>query len=183
MAGRSWETGWVLEMPSGAHDLLVGLLVRDLLNGASFDVEFADEGVTMELDLTCGDELEEGAYRLLIMAEVRGTEDHDLVEAAVADLVAEAEEEAGTAAEAAQLLGVLPEGEVEFRAVPEDAERWDLVIPDWLAPDGAEVPFGFRSFHGAGPWPSDAELDRFSRVVLVPGDGEIRAWGVTLRET
>ncbi len=54
--------------------------------------------------------------------------------------------------------------------VPEDEERWDLVIPDWLAPDDAEVPFGFRSFDKVSgePVPDNAAFDAHGRVIAVP---------------
>jgi hypothetical protein len=77
-------------------------------------------------------------------------------------------------------VGVLPAAEVIFRAVPEDEERWDLVIPDWLAPDGAEVPFGFRPFAGSEdePWPSNEQIDAHGRVMLIPDGDSIRLVGI-----
>jgi hypothetical protein len=61
-----------------------------------------------------------------------------------------------------------------FERIHETDERWDLVIPDWLAPDGAEVPFGFRPLIAATRelWPTDKQLDAHGRLVLVPFKGE-----------
>ena len=96
------------------------------------------------------------------------------------DLVAEAERLVAQKAE----LGSRPSAELEFRSVPEDEERWDLVTPDWLAPDGAEVPFGFRSFEaGSGEsWPANDLLDAHGRVILVPVGDEVTAFGIPAPE-
>ena len=69
-------------------------------------------------------------------------------------------------------------------SVPEDEERWDLVAPDWLAPDGAEVPFGFRSFaaDSGESWPGNDLLDAHGRVILVPAGDEIVAFGIPAPE-
>ena len=68
--------------------------------------------------------------------------------------------------------------------MPEDQERWDLVAPDWLAPDGAEVPFGFRSFDAKSGevWPDNEVLDAHGRVVLVPDGDEILVFGIPAPE-
>jgi hypothetical protein len=79
-----------------------------------------------------------------------------------------------------QHLGTATLDELRFVAVAEEDERWDLVVPDWLAPDGAEVPFGFRPelISTGERWPTDSELDAHGRVVLVPHDGVVHLYGV-----
>ena len=78
----------------------------------------------------------------------------------------------------------LPLNQVRFDVVPEDEERWDLVIPDWLAPDDAEVPFGFRSFDSASgePVPDNAALDAQGRVIAVPFEDKILFFGIPAPE-
>jgi hypothetical protein len=73
---------------------------------------------------------------------------------------------------------------LEFRVVPEEEERWDLVTPDWLAPDGAEVPFGFRPFDSSKnePWPANDVLDAHGRVVLVPEGDDLLVFGIPAPE-
>ncbi len=180
---RQWEEAWALDLPGEtAEQILFGEVLKDLAHGASFDVEFEEDGTTLEVDFTCGDELEEGIYRLLIVAEVSGPEERDMLSEFAEEVLGEMAETAAEAARAAELLDEAGLGEIEIRAVPEDEERWDLVAPDWLAPDEAEVPFGFRPFRARGgqPWPSNADLDRFSRVVLVPTPEGYRLYGVDL---
>jgi hypothetical protein len=179
--GAGWEAGWELEFPATSVDeLLLALVVRDLVHGASYDVEAEETGQQYEVDYEAGEELEGEVYRLLIAASVKGPEDHDAMaaftEQMLDEVVAEAEELVAEKVE----VGSLPEREVVFQKVSEDGERWDLVMPEWLAPQGAEVPFGFRGFHagGAGPWPSDADLDAHGRVVMVPFGARLTLFGI-----
>jgi hypothetical protein len=167
---ESWETGWEVGFPaSNADELLLALVVRDLVHGASFDVEAVEDGTELALDFLAGDELQDQTYQLLLSAEIAGTENREMVQAfteqMLEDLVAEAEE-------------------LVFKSVPEDQERWDLVAPDWLAPDGAEVPFGFRSFvaESGEVWPGNDVLDAHGRVVLVPDGDEILVFGIPAPE-
>jgi len=177
----TWETGWEVGLPASTSDeLLLALVVRDLVHGASFDVEAVEDGSELALDFLAGDELEEETYQLLLSAEVGGTENRELVQAfteqLLEDLVGEAEELVAQRQE----LASRPTDEVTFRKIPEDEERWDLVVPDWLAPDGAEVPFGFRSFVGDSGecWPSDDVLDAHGRIVLVPAGQSFVLFGI-----
>ncbi len=182
---EAWEETMALDIPLEVReDVLQGLLVRDLLHGASFDVETDDPEAVFSVDFTCGDETEEGVYRLLIIAEVQGSEDHELVRSFTEEVLSEYLEEAANTVDDSQWIGDLAEDEVECRIVPEDEERWDLVVPDWLAPDEAEVPFGFRLFRKADgkPWPADADLDRFGRVVVVPWQGRLHVAGTPMPE-
>jgi len=178
---ESIEAGWEIGFPASSVDeLLTALVVRDLVHGASFDVEAVEDGSEMALDFTAGDELEDQTYQLLLSAEVAGSDNREMIQAFAEEmlegLVDEAEEAVGTREE----IGSRPIGELVFRVVPEDEERWDLVIPDWLAPDGSEVPFGYRPFDASTdqPWPDNATLDGHGRVVLVPFDGIVHAFGI-----
>ena len=178
---ETWETGWEVGFPAtNANELLLALVVRDLVHGASFDVEAVEDGSELALDFLAGDELQDETYQLLLSAEISGTEDREMVQAfteqMLEDLMAEAEE----LVEQRQELGSRALAELDFQTVPEDEERWDLVAPDWLAPDGAEVPFGFRSFErdGGEPWPSTQDLDAHGRVVLVPAGDQVVAYGI-----
>jgi hypothetical protein len=179
-AAGEWEASWEVEFPAAtAAELLVALLVRDQLHGSSFDLEL-ESGEVMEVDFAAGDELDESAYTLLACAAARGPQDRSalqqLVEEVLEQLVAEAED----LARSCQLLGSVASDELGFEPVEEHDERWDLVVPDWLAPDGAEVPFGFRPVlaRTGARWPDDSLLDSHSRVVLVPHGGLARLFGV-----
>jgi hypothetical protein len=182
---ESWETGWEVGFPAtSADELLLALVVRDLVHGASFDVEAVEDGTELALDFLAGDELQDQTYQLLLSAEIAGTENREMVQAfteqMLEDLVAEAEELVAQR----QDLGSRPSADLVFKSVPEDQERWDLVAPDWLAPDGAEVPFGFRSFDAKNEevWPDNELLDAHGRVVLVPDGDEILVFGIPAPE-
>ena len=182
---ESWETGWEVGFPASSPDeLLLALVVRDLVHGASFDVEAVEDGTELALDFLAGDELHDQTYQLLLSAEIAGTENREMVQAfteqMLEDLVAEAEELVAQRQE----LGSRSSAELVFQSVPEDQERWDLVAPDWLAPDGAEVPFGFRSFDpkSGEAWPANEVLDAHGRVVLVPVGDEILVFGIPAPE-
>jgi len=175
------EAGWEIAFPASTVDeLLLALVVRDLVHGASFDVEAIEDGSELALDFTAGDELEESTYQLLLSAEVAGSDNHDLIQAFAEEMLEGLVEEAQEVVDGQKIIGSRSIDDLVFRAVPEDEERWDLVIPDWLAPDGAEVPFGFRSFEAASGkvWPDDPTLDLHGRVVLVPFEGRIHAFGI-----
>jgi len=180
-----WNTGWEIEFPAtNADEILLALVVRDLIHGSSFDVEAEETGAEFAVDYTAGDELEDENYRLLLMAEVDGPEDAALLQAfteqALDELIGEAE---AAIAERSEVLD-LPLKQLKFAVVPEDEERWDLVIPDWFAPDGAEVPFGFRSFDNTSgkPAPDNAALDAKGRVVAVPFDDKVYFVGIPAPE-
>jgi hypothetical protein len=176
-----WEASWEVEFPAVSVDeILLALVARDLVHGASFDVEASEGGPRLELDFTAGDELGNGIYRLVLSARVRGSEDRELVQRVTEQVLEEAVDEAQALAGSSRELGSRPLSEVTFRVVSEAEERWDLVIPDWYAPDGAEVPFGFRVFDAASgePWPSDDVLESQGRVVVVPDGTRLRLFGV-----
>jgi len=181
----TWNTGWEIEFPAtNADEVLLALVVRDLIHGASFDVEAEETGAEFAVDYTAGDEIEDGEYRLLLMAEVDGPEDAALLQAFTEQALEELIEEAEAAiAERSEVLEVALK-QLRFEIVPEDEERWDLVIPDWFAPDGAEVPFGFRSIDDATgePVPDNAALDAHGRVVAVPFEGQVFFVGIPAPE-
>jgi len=183
---ETWETGWEVGFPaSNVDELLLALVVRDLVHGSSFDVEAVEDGTELALDFLAGDELQDQTYQLLLSAEIAGTENREMVQAfteqMLEDLVSEAEELVAQR----QDLGSRSSAELVFQVVPEDQERWDLVAPDWLAPDGAEVPFGFRSFDAKSGevWPANEVLDAHGRVVLVPAGDEILVFGIPAPES
>ncbi len=182
---KRWEEAWALDLPAeNAEQMLFAEVLKDLAHGASFDVEFEGDGTVLQVDFTCGDELEETICRLIVVAEVEGPEEREMLGEFAEETLGEMAETAAAAAQEAELLGKAGAAGVELRAVPEDEERWDLVAPDWLAPEDAEVPFGFRPFRkeGGEPWPSNEDLDRFSRVVLVPVEEGFELYGVNLPE-
>lgn len=181
----TWNTGWEIEFPaSNADEILLALVVRDLIHGASFDVEAEETGAEFAVDYTAGDELEDGNYRLLLMAEVDGPEDAALLQAFTEQALEELIEEAEAAVAERSNVSEVRMAQMRFAIVPEDEERWDLVIPDWLAPDGAEVPFGFRSFDddSGEPLPDNATLDAHGRVIAVPFEDRVSFVGIPAPE-
>ena len=176
---QTWTAGWEIEFPARNRDeLLAALVVRDLVHGATFDVETEDGSAEFEVDYEAGEELQDGVYRLLIAAEVRGPEDHAMLGAFTEQMMEESIEEAEALVAAGVDLGSAPFGDISFEVVGEDDERWDLVVPEWLAPEGAEIPFGFRPARGGVWWPDDERLDAHGRVVLVPEDETIHLIGL-----
>jgi hypothetical protein len=178
---KSWETGWEVGFPASNFDeMLIALVVRDLVHGASFDVEAVEDGTELALDFLAGDEIQDQTYQLLLTAEIAGTENREMVQAFAEQMLEDLVGEAETLVAQREKLGTRPRAELAFKSVPEDEERWDLVVPDWLAPDGAEVPFGFRSYDAKGGefWPGNDLLDAHGRVVLVPFGDEITAYGI-----
>ncbi len=175
-----WEMSWEVGFPAAAVDqLMLALIVRDLVHGASYDVEGTD-GIELEVDFTAGDELEGEGYHLVLQAAVQGAEDRGFVQRLTEQVLEESVSEAETLAAARSDLGQRPLEELEFRRVDEDHERWDLVVPDWLAPDGAEVPFGFRVFDVASgeAWPTDDVLAAHGRVIAVPFGERLHLVGI-----
>jgi hypothetical protein len=164
-----WESTWEVAFPARTgEELLTALVVRDLLHGASFDLELEPTGPVVSVDYEAGDELEGDAYRLLVTARVSGVEDRAAVQELTEHVLEQLLEEGVELVARRDLLATIPMSDVVFEVVDESEERWDLVVPDWLAPDGAEVPFGFRPMADSEPLPSDEQLDGHGRVVLVP---------------
>jgi hypothetical protein len=182
----TWERSWELELPgSKTTELLLGLVIRDLLFGSSYDVEIEGSDKRLAVDYSTGDELtDESIYRLLISAEVEGPEDGEILYRFTEEILEEAMAEAGELVEQGEDLGSMAAEQITFKTVPEDEERWDLVIPDWLAPDQAEVPFGYRPYlTGSGEaWPDDSLLNAHGRVVMIPEGRELRLFGIPVSE-
>jgi len=176
-----WEAAWEIAFAAGTLDeLLIALVVRDLVHGASFDVEAEADGTELALDFFAGDELDGETYQLLLSAEVAGDEKPEMVRDFTEQMLEQMIDEAEGLVEQKTSLGLRSLEGLVFRAVPEDEERWDFVVPDWLAPDGAEVPFGFRSYlvDGDEAWPPDEALDEHGRVILVPFAGAAHLFGI-----
>lgn len=177
----TWNTGWEIEFPATtADELQLALVVRDLIHGSSFDVESEETGDEFAVDYTAGDELDGTSYRLLLMAEIEGPEDAGLLQAFTEQALEEVLDEAEGLLRHRRSIASRPLGELRFAVVPEDEERWDLIAPDWLAPDGAEVPFGFRGFDAqtGEPFPDNATLDAYGRVIACPHDGQLFLVGI-----
>jgi hypothetical protein len=176
---KSWTAGWEIEFPARTREeLLAALVVRDLVHGATFDVETEDGSAEFEVDYEAGEELLDDVYRLLIAAEIRGPEDHAMLGAFTEQMLEESIEEAEGLVGKGVDLEAAPFGEVSFEIVGEDDERWDLVVPEWLAPEGAEIPFGFRPVRGGAWWPDDTRLDAHGRIAVVPYDGSLHLIGL-----
>jgi hypothetical protein len=177
----AWEASWELQFPAETvEELLQALVVRDLLHGSSYDIEIQETTQEVALDFIAGDELEDTVYRLLISAEVEGVDDREVVQEITEQILEELLEEAENLVEQRQELGSRPIAELDFRKVPEDEERWDLVIPDWLAPAESEVPFGFRGFVAGGDeaWPGNEVMEAHGRVVVVAHGGRAHVFGI-----
>jgi len=172
---NQWESTWEIEFPSTSREeLLTALTVRDLLHGSSFDLELDADGSVVAADYDVGDEWEDGRYRLLLTAQLSGPEDLAAIQDLTENVLEQGVDEAQGLVSRCELVATVGLSCLLFERVHETDERWDLVIPDWLAPDGAEVPFGFRPLIAASRelWPTDKQLDAHGRLVLVPFKGE-----------
>jgi hypothetical protein len=177
----SWETSWEIEFPAADRQhLLHALVVRDLVHGISVDLDLEKTQSILAVDYLAGDDHAGGVYHLLLVADATGPVHAEALQALTEEVLEELVVEAEHLVARCELLDSMSLDEVVFQQVQEDEERWDLVVPDWLAPDGAEVPFGFRSVISAtgSHWPSDAQLDAHGRVVLVPHQGVAHLYGI-----
>ncbi|MCD4748265.1 MAG: hypothetical protein K8R59_02725 [Thermoanaerobaculales bacterium] len=170
-----WLASFEVQFPaSTTEELLLALVVRDLVHGSSFDVESEESGEEFQVDVTASDEIQGEEYQLLMEAEINGTDKPEIAQAFLEQVLEEAVSDGDNLIVERRELDSADLGSLEFGILPEDEERWDLVIPDWLAPEGAEVPFGFRSFRreSGEAFPSNADLDQAGRIILVP-DGDV----------
>lgn len=178
----SWEAAWEVEFPAtNREELLLAMVVRDLLHGASFDVEAAETGEgDLAIDYVAGDEIDGQGYILLVTVEVTGPREREAVQEVTEQLLEQLVDEAEELVGERKLLAGAPLDDVVFKPVPEDEERWDLVVADWLAPDGAVVPYGFRPYEGGDgeAWPSNRDLDAHGRIVAVPFDGQLHLFAI-----
>lgn len=176
-----WLASFEVAFPaSTVEEILLALVVRDMVYGTSFDVETEDGGQAFQVDVTASEEIDAESYQLLVEAEIRGIEDKDTASAFLQQILEEAIDDAERLVEQRMDFSTVGADEVELKTVPEDQERWDLVIPDWLAPEGAEVPFGFRAFRKDSdqPYPSNTDLDGAGRLVMVPFGGRFSIFAI-----
>lgn len=171
------EHEWEIELPAGtAEQLLAVLASRDRLFGHSVTLEPEDEpDQAVEAWLASTEALQGTLVRLGVYVELSGPKSYlEAARDAIEDIVAEHVEAAAVEASQAQLVERRPADEIEFRTVGEDEERPQLIIPDWLAPEEAELPWSFRSYDLKGePWPDDGLLATHDRLALVPFAGEM----------
>ncbi len=176
-----WLASFEVDFPaSTVEELLLALVVRDAVYGTSFDVETADGEQTFQVDITASEEINAEKYQLLVEAEIHGFEEPETARAFLEQILEEAIDEAERLVEQRKEFDGVEASEIEMRIVPEDDERWDLVIPDWLAPEGSEVPFGFRAFRQGvdKPYPSNADLDGAGRIIMVPFGGQFSLFAI-----
>jgi hypothetical protein len=173
------EHEWEVELPGGTPEqLLAALAARDRLFGQSISLEpEEDDKNAVEVWIGTVEALEDSTFKLSIYAELTGPKQYlEAAREALEDIVGEQIEAAAVEAEQAKLLGRRPASEVTFRRVDEEDERTELIVPEWLAPEGDEVelPMGFRGFDAKGePWPSDKDLTDNGRVVVLPVKDEL----------
>ncbi|MGC8916800.1 MAG: hypothetical protein ACP5NF_07470 [Thermoanaerobaculum sp.] len=170
------EHEWELELPGGtASELLAALAARDRIFGQNVTLEPEDdpEGA-VEAWLGSNDTLDGKVYRLGVYADLEGPEEYlEAARDALMDLVDEQVAEAQKDAAKATLLDRKPASEIAFELVSEEQETPQLIIPEWLAPEDADLPWGFRPVTRSGEsWPALEILQAHERVVLVPFKGE-----------
>jgi hypothetical protein len=170
------EHEWELELPgSTAEELLAGLAARDRIFGQNVTLEPEDdpEG-TVEAWIGCTDALEGKTYRLGVYADLEGPEEYlEAARDALMDLVDEQVEQGKEDAAKATLLDRKPKGDIAFELVSEEGEKPQLILPEWLAPEEADLPWGFRPVTKKGePWPGEEVLAAHERLVVVPFAGE-----------
>lgn len=181
----SWMASFEVAFPaSKVEELLLALVVRDLVHGASYDAEAEETEDRFQVDITASDEIDGEDYQLLVEAEITGTENKELAGDFLEQALETAVEEAEALVAVRRPLGEWRRQDIEFRVVPEDVERWDLVVPDWLAPEEAEVPFGFRSFSSGtdDAIPSNQDLDASGRIVVVPVGDQLHLFAIPAPE-
>lgn len=175
---KSIEHQWDFELPaSSPEEILVALSARDRVFGQSITLEPEDdEKHAVEVWLGTADALAGDSFHLAVYADLEGPAEYlDAAVEAVEEVVHELIEAASGDAKAAKLLARRPATEIEFRAVGEEEERPQIIIPEWLSPvEELELPWSFRSFTKAGAaWPDDAILAEHSRVAVVPFRDEL----------
>ncbi len=75
----SWMASFEVAFPaSKVEELLLALVVRDLVHGASYDVEAEETEDRFQVDITASDEIDGEDYQLLVEAEITGTENKEL---------------------------------------------------------------------------------------------------------
>ncbi|MCU0292154.1 MAG: hypothetical protein MUF10_09230 [Thermoanaerobaculaceae bacterium] len=181
---KTMEHEWEVELPAGTPEqLLVALAARDRLFGQSVSLEPEDDAQnTVEVWFGAAEALEGDTFHLAIYAELSGAQQYlEAARDALEDIVGEQLEAAAVEAAEAKLLGSRPAKEVEFKAVKDDDQRPQLIIPEWLGPEGEEVemPWGFRAFDAEGrSWPDDETIAANDRLVVLPVGDELRLYAL-----
>ena len=174
---KTLEREWEFELPGAKpEEILAALATRDRLFGQTITMEpEEDPAKSVEVWIGTSDALAGKVYHLAVYAELSGTKEY--LEPA-ADALSEIFEEqiaAGTVdAKAASLLERQAATAISFKAVPEEAELQQLVLPEWLAPEGADLPWGFQPVDAKGKvWPSKKVLESHDRLAVVPFGDEL----------
>lgn len=181
---KSIEHEWEVELPAGTPEqLLAALAARDRLFGQSVTLEPEDdESNPVEVWFGAAEAFEDNVYHLAIYAELSGAAQYlDAARDALEDIVGEQIEMAAMDATEATLLETRAAKEIEFKPVPDDDQRPQLIIPEWLGPQGedVEMPWGFRSFGPDGRyWPDDDMLSAHDRLVVLPVAEELRLYSL-----
>ncbi len=173
---KTLEREWEFELPAGTpEELLAGLAARDRLFGQTITMEPEEEPAkSVEVWIGSSDALEGKIYHLGVWAELSGAKEYLESAADALGEVLEEQIEAGVAdAMAATLVDRQAMDAIVFRAVPEDQERPQVIVPEWLAPRGAELPWGFEAVDATGAvWPPPGTVERHGRLAVVPAAGE-----------
>ncbi len=184
---ESWPP---VELPFPARsvkELLYALLVRDLLHGASFEVEVSESGEMFQVELMMLEEIDEveGMYTGLVEVEASDGVDGETLAEFLMQIIDETINEAENQVADCREIMVVDSDQLVFETVEEEEERWDLVIPEWFAPEDAILPFGFRSRSSlSGAYlPSDQQLDAESRIFVVPMEGKFHLMALPIPET
>jgi len=171
------EHEWEIELPAATVEQMLAVLAsRDRLFGHSVTLEPEDAPEqAVEAWLASTEALQGESARLGVYVELSGPKPYlEAARDAIEEIVADHVEAATLDASQAQLLARRPAHEIEFRPVGETEERPQLIIPDWLAPEKAELPWSFRSYDLKGvPWPDERTLAAHQRLALVPFAGEL----------
>jgi len=173
---KTLEREWEFELPAGKpEELLAALAARDRLFGQTITMEPEEEPTkSVEVWFGTSDALDGTVYHLGVYAELSGAKEYLEAAADALSEIVEDQIEAGVAdAQAATLLERRAAGDIAFAAIPEEEERPQVVVPEWLAPEGAELPWGFRAVDNSGAaWPTQETVERHGRLVVVPFGGE-----------
>lgn len=181
---KTIEHEWEIELPAGTPEqLLAALAARDRLFGQSVTLEPEEDAEnTVEVWFGAAEALEDDTFHLAVYAELSGSQQYlDAARDALEDIVGEQIEMAATEAAEAALVETRTAAEVEFRQVADEDQRPQLIIPEWLGPQGedVEMPWGFRAFGQDGrAWPDDDTLSAHDRLVILPVGDELRLYAL-----